>query len=73
MIPLIGLLVSFYVAMRGVDWIVVSKEARLTSTYYGRCAVGVFTVLGAILFGSLIISSSVDATIASNYSSELQN
>jgi hypothetical protein len=61
MIPLLGLTMCFYIAMRGFDWIVVSKEARLRSTFYGRVAIGVVTVLGAMIFGMLFITSSVES------------
>lgn len=58
MIPLIGLLICFYVGMRGLDWIVVSKEARHNSVYYGRAVIGILTFLGAGLFAIMLISSS---------------
>ncbi len=58
MIPTIGLLICFYVAMRGLDWIVVSKEARHNSVYYGRVVIGILTILGACFFAWALISSS---------------
>jgi hypothetical protein len=62
MIPLMGLTICFYIAMRGLDWIIVSKEARLTSTFYGRVFVGVVTVLGAMIFGLLWLTSGIDSS-----------
>ena len=61
MIPLMGLTICFYIAMRGFDWIIVSKEAQHLSTFYGRLAVGIVTVLGAMLFGLVWITSGVTA------------
>ena len=61
MIPLMGLTICFYIAMRGFDWIIVSKEARHTGTFYGRLAVGIITVLGALIFGMLWLSSGLTA------------
>lgn len=61
MIPLMGLTICFYIAMRGFDWIIVSKEARLSSTYYGRVVVGALTVLGAIVFGLMWLTSGITA------------
>ena len=61
MIPLMGLTICFYIAMRGFDWIIVSREAQHTSTFYGRVVVGIFTVLGALIFGLMFITSSVSA------------
>ena len=58
MIPIIGLLVCFYVAMRGVDWIIVSKEAQHSSVYYGRIVVGALTFIGAGFFALMLIASS---------------
>ena len=58
MIPLIGLLICFYVGMRGIDWIVVAKEARHNSVYYGRVAIGSVTFLGAGVFAIMLISAS---------------
>jgi hypothetical protein len=58
MIPLIGLLICFYVAMRGLDWVVVSKEAMHDSVFYGRVVIGILTVLGAGLFAIMLIGSS---------------
>ena len=61
MIPMMGLTICFYIAMRGFDWIIRSKEARLTSTFYGRIVLGAVTVLGAMIFGFVWVSSGVDA------------
>ncbi len=60
MLQLIGLLVCFYVAMRGFDWLIVSKEARHTSTFYGRATVGIITVLGALGFAVLLIAQGAE-------------
>jgi len=64
MIPTIGLLICFYVTMRGLDWIVVSKDARHTSVYYGRVVVGILTILGAGFFAYALIESS--ASVSTN-------
>ena len=61
MIPMMGLTICFYIAMRGFDWIIMSREARLTSTFYGRVVLGAVTVLGAMIFGFVWVSSGVDA------------
>jgi hypothetical protein len=61
MIPLIGLLIAFYVAMRGLDWINVAKEARHSSVYWGRVVIGALTFLGAGVFTILLISASASA------------
>jgi len=58
MIPIIGLLICFYVAMRGLDWIIVSKDATHKSVFYGRVVIGVLTFLGAGLFATMLIESS---------------
>jgi hypothetical protein len=57
MIPLIGLLICFYVGMRGLDWIVVSKEARHRSVFHGRIVIGCLTFFGAGLFAAMLVSS----------------
>jgi hypothetical protein len=67
MIPLIGLLISFYVAMRGLDWLVVAKDARHNSVYYGRIVVGILTILGAIFFALTFIVSGSVASESVNY------
>ena len=58
MIPIIGLLICFYVAMRGLDWMIVARDAQHKSVYYGRIVVGILTILGAGLFAALLIASS---------------
>jgi hypothetical protein len=64
MIPMMGLTICFYIAMRGFDWLIVSKEAQYKGTYYGRAAVGVVTILGAAIFGLMWLSAGVDASSA---------
>ena len=60
MIQLIGLLVAFYVAMRGLDWIIMSTGAKHKSVNYGRVIIGGLTFLGAGFFAILLISSTAD-------------
>jgi hypothetical protein len=61
MIPLIGLLICFYVAMRGLDWMTVAKEAQHKSVFYGRIIIGLLTLLGAGLFAMAFITASATA------------
>ena len=58
MIPLIGLLICFYVGMRGLDWVIVSKEAKHSSVFYGRIVIGLLTVFGSGVFAIMLIASS---------------
>jgi hypothetical protein len=61
MIPMMGLTICFYIAMRGFDWFIMSREARLPSTFYARVVLGAVTVLGAMIFGFYWVSSGGDA------------
>ena len=61
MIPLMGLMISFYIAMRGFDWIIMSKEAQYRSTFTGRISLGVITVVGAMIFALIWLTSGSDA------------
>ena len=61
MIPMMGLAICFYIAMRGFDWLIVSEEAQYKSTYYGRAAIGAIPILGAGALGLMWLSAGVDA------------
>ena len=67
MIQLIGLVVCFYVMMRGIDWIVVSNAAPSKDIATGRMLVGIITLVGGALCGLLMLVAGLTPQGASPY------